>query len=190
MVNGAGNPHADILIIGPGPGRHEEREGRPLGHVKNQVDYLMSLAGMDPLSVRFESITRCRPPRYHGQDDSPTAGEIKKCSSFLLEVITKIQATMIVTLGAPAWKWFNSEYTLGAFHGNSTIWTHPGTGDTTPVTPMYHPSSVTLQNPALAPVMIADWKYLGKVLIGEGKSAKAEYLKQRLETKWVQERAV
>ena len=56
------------------------------------------------------------------------------------------------------------------------------------VVPMFHPAASTPnRNPALAKVMISDWKYLGEVLAGREDEALASYLEHRLETKWVRE---
>ena len=196
VVQGAGPLPADILVVAQAPGRLEEIHGYPLYEKAwsgSRLRYkLMPLAGIDPEQVRYENIVRCRPPRHKGGDDPPTAGEIKKCAPFLLEVITEafngVSDPCIITLGIPAWKWFNTEYALSTSHGFRMTWTHPDTNDSIMIVPMYHPAAATPnRTPALAKVMISDWKYLGEVLAGRGEESKAEFLADRLNTKWVRE---
>lgn len=191
VVNGVGPLPASIMVVALMPSRRDERHGYPLyeeSWAGSRVrERLMPLAGINPEEVRYECVVRCKPPRWRGKDEPPTAGEVKKCSSFLLAAILEARPDTIITLGAPALRWFTKENSLSSAHGLPTSWIHPETGMEIAIVPMYDPNAATPGHPQLAKVMVADWKYLGEVLAGRGEEARGEYLEQRLATKWVRE---
>ena len=67
VVNGAGPLDAKVWVIGSLPGATEELAGYPLferGFSGDRIrNHLLTLAGIDPESVRFDNINKCRPPR-------------------------------------------------------------------------------------------------------------------------------
>lgn len=160
VVNGFGPLPASIWLVGQGPGREEEKQGRPLcGWSGERVDYLLELAGVDPSTVRRENITRCRPPRGPKGDLPPTPEEIRSCAPFLTEALAEHPPRYIVALGAPAAKWFLSDCKISQDHGRAFPW-----GNAT-VVPMYHPAAAhPSRNPSLSTIIIEDWKRFGEFL--------------------------
>ena len=123
VVNGYGPLPARVLIIAQNPGREEEAQGRPLVGWSGRVlrERLLVLAGIDPESVRYENIVRCRPPRKaDGKgDDVPKAAEVAACRGFLEAAIAACQPEIIITLGQPALAWFIPGGKLSALHGRA-----------------------------------------------------------------------
>jgi DNA polymerase len=99
IVFGEGNPRAEILFIGEGPGEEEDRQGRPFvgraGKLLTDIILGMKLRRED---VYIANIVKCRPP---GNRD-PEPDEIATCSPFLLDQIRAIGPKAIVTLGRPS----------------------------------------------------------------------------------------
>src|SRR3982751_6372577 len=62
-VPGEGNPRAEVMFIGEGPGFNEDKQGRPFvgaaGHFLNE---LLGIAGLDRSSVYITNVVKCRPP--------------------------------------------------------------------------------------------------------------------------------
>ncbi len=191
VVNGAGPMSALVWFIGQNGGREEEERDEPLvGWSGDRVVEGAALVGLVKLppedelktmdveervalyeaarsTLRRDNIVKCRPPRGVGGDEVPTPGEIKKCRHYLLDDL-RTPPQMVVTLGAPALKWFSREYPLSVCHGNARHWTHPDTNSSIMYMPMYHPAAAYRGRATwLAPVMREDWRWLGVVLRGE-----------------------
>lgn len=205
VVNGAGPLPSDVLIVAQNPGRAEEIDGEPLiGWSGRKLVFLASLAGLVVLppedewdglskddraavfavarhSLRRENIIRCRPPRSVGGDDTPTPTEIKNCRPFLEQGIALANPKVIVTLGAPAWKWFNSGSSLSVAHGWPSVWVDQDYNART-VIPMYHPAAAAPhRRPYLEKLMKLDWAYLGEFLAGRGNEAKTRFIEDRIQ---------
>ena len=86
VVNGSGPVPADIMVVAQAPGRDEERAEIPQPLVgwsgKRLREKLMPLANINPATVRYENIVRCRPPVKKGGDMPPTAAEVANCRQF------------------------------------------------------------------------------------------------------------
>lgn len=100
IVFGEGNPHADILFIGEGPGEEEDRQARPF---VGRAGKLLTKIIQDGMKLRREdvyiaNIVKCRPP---GNRD-PEREEVAACRPFLNNQIRAIQPKVIVTLGRPS----------------------------------------------------------------------------------------
>lgn len=190
IVQGWGPLDADILVIGQGPGDKEERHKPPMplvGWSGDRMVYLFAIGGILPLPdwdemdrvetkewyraaradlpVRLENITRCRPPRNRTGDLPPKPDEIANCRDFLLDTIAGMKnLRFIITLGAPALKWFKSEGKITEIHGKPFNWNHPDMNDSIMIVPMYHPAAAhPTRAPELVATMLADWKRFGEI---------------------------
>ena len=168
VVNGAGPLPASIMVVAQNPGREEEIHGYPLYEKafsgSRLRDSLMPLAGIDPQLVRYENIVRCRPPRGKQGDLPPKPDEITNCRPFLLAAIAACKPALIITLGAPALRWFLPKAKLDLVHGKLQ---EVHNGFVSGVVPMYHPAAAApRRNPRLAAVMIDDWTRLKSLLGG------------------------
>ena len=63
-VPGEGNPQADILFIGEGPGFHEDKQGRPfVGASGNFLTQMLEGIGLKREDVFIANVVKCRPPQ-------------------------------------------------------------------------------------------------------------------------------
>lgn len=97
IVFGAGNPDADLLFIGEGPGADEDRQGIPfVGRAgKLLTDIITKGMGLTRDDVYIANIVKCRPP---GNRD-PEPDEAEACMPFLDEQIDAVAPKVIVALG-------------------------------------------------------------------------------------------
>lgn len=96
VVFGAGNPAADLMLIGEAPGAEEDKQGLPFvgaaGELLTRIIQAMDLRRED---VYIANILKCRPP---GNRD-PQPDEVAACRGFLERQIDLIQPKVIVALG-------------------------------------------------------------------------------------------
>ncbi len=101
IVFGSGNPLADLMFIGEGPGADEDEQGLPfVGRAGKKLTEIIE-KGMKlsrPDDTYICNIVKCRPP---GNRD-PEKDEIEACKPFLLKQIQVVQPKVIVALGKPA----------------------------------------------------------------------------------------
>lgn len=110
IVFGEGDSHAQLMVIGEGPGANEDRTGRPfVGPAGQMLDKLLRYAGKARKDVYIANVVKCRPP----QNRVPMIDEVQKCSRFLFEQIQLIQPEVIVTLGVTAAKALNLRFERG-----------------------------------------------------------------------------
>ncbi len=99
IVFGVGNPKADLVFIGEGPGHDEDLRGEPFvgraGKLLTQMIEAMSLRRED---VYICNVVKCRPP----ENRLPEKDEIGVCSPFLVRQLGVIQPKVICCLGACA----------------------------------------------------------------------------------------
>ena len=101
IVFGSGNPNADLVFVGEGPGADEDEQGLPfVGRAGKKLTEIiekgMGLSRAD--DVYICNIVKCRPP---GNRD-PEPDEISACKPFLLKQLGAIKPKVIVALGRPA----------------------------------------------------------------------------------------
>jgi len=117
-VPGEGPAHAEIMLIGEGPGFHEDQQGRPFVGPSGQfLNELLASAGYKREQVFITNVVKCRPP---GNRD-PLPEEIQACSGYLDRQIALINPKVIVTLGRFSMaRWFPGQK-ISAIHGLSLI---------------------------------------------------------------------
>jgi uracil-DNA glycosylase family 4 len=101
IVFGSGNPKADLVFVGEGPGADEDKQGLPfVGRSgKKLTEIIEKGMGLSrEKDVYICNIVKCRPP---GNRD-PEAEEIEACKPFLLKQLKAIKPKVIVALGKPA----------------------------------------------------------------------------------------
>jgi DNA polymerase len=138
IVFGDGNPDADLLFIGEGPGEQEDREGIPfVGRAGELLTTMIERGlGIARRSVYICNIVKCRPP----QNRTPLADEVHACRAFLDGQIDAVRPKVIVALGKPA-----TSLLLGR---DIAITRVRGTWQQyrgTPVMPTFHPAFVLRQ---------------------------------------------
>lgn len=97
VVFGVGNPEAELMFIGEGPGREEDLQGEPfVGRSGKLLDTLMRQEmGIDRSQCYIGNVVCCRPP---GNRD-PFPAEIEACRPFLDAKLDLIEPSVVVTLG-------------------------------------------------------------------------------------------
>jgi uracil-DNA glycosylase len=99
IVFGVGNPHADIMFIGEGPGADEDEQGEPfVGRAGQLLNNMINAMGVKREDVYIANVVKCRPPGNR----TPEPDECATCSPFLLRQIDAIQPKVLVALGAVA----------------------------------------------------------------------------------------
>ena len=103
MVFGEGNPDADIMFIGEGPGEDEDLTGRPFVGKAGQLLTKIIENGMKiPRSqVYIANIVKCRPPANR----DPMPDEAQCCIGFLKEQISAVKPKILILLGKVAMKY-------------------------------------------------------------------------------------
>jgi uracil-DNA glycosylase family 4 len=96
VVFGVGNPDADVMFIGEGPGYHEDKQGEPfVGAAGQLLTRLLGEIGLRREDVYIANTVKCRPP---GNRD-PLPDELEACRPYLEGQIANIRPRVIVTLG-------------------------------------------------------------------------------------------
>jgi DNA polymerase len=135
-VPGEGNPNADIVFVGEGPGFHEDQQARPfVGAAGKFLDELLASIGLRRADVFICNVLKCRPP---GNRD-PLPGEIESCKPWLDDQLQVIDPRVIVTLGRFSMSRYFPGQSISKIHGQPRKF-----GDVT-VVPMYHPAAALHQ---------------------------------------------
>ena len=96
VVYGVGDPHADLMFIGEGPGFHEDRQGQPfVGAAGQLLNRMLGEIGLSRDDVYIANTVKCRPPNNR----DPLPDELDACSPWLREQIRLIDPHVVVTLG-------------------------------------------------------------------------------------------
>ena len=102
VVFGVGNPDADVMFIGEGPGEQEDLRGEPfVGPAGTLLDDMLSIIDLDrKTNCYIANIVKCRPP--HNRD--PEEAEQEACIGYLRSQIALVNPKIIVCLGRIAAK--------------------------------------------------------------------------------------
>ncbi len=154
LVFGAGNPNADIVIIGEAPGRDEDKQGVPfVGRAGKLLTELLASINFSRDEIYIANILKCRPP----QNRKPLPSEEEKCEPFLKKQLEIMQPEFILALGLTAIdKLMNKKHRMADIRGSVLDYF----GVKTFVT--YHPAAI-LRNPNLKPAILEDFKMLKKL---------------------------
>jgi uracil-DNA glycosylase len=153
-VPGSGNPHAEIMFIGEGPGFHENEQGLPfVGAAGQFLDELLADAGLNREDVFITNVVKCRPP---GNRD-PQVEELEACKGYLERQIAAINPDVIVTLGRFSMGHFINNGKISGIHGKP-FWSNGRM-----IVPMYHPAAA-LHQPSLRDVVKQDFARLSEMI--------------------------
>ena len=101
IVFGTGNPSAELMFIGEGPGADEDQQGLPfVGRAGQLLNNMIGAMGLKREQVYIANIVKCRPPGNR----TPERDECDTCSPFLMRQIRVVRPKVIVALGATAAK--------------------------------------------------------------------------------------
>lgn len=101
IVFGVGNPTAELMFVGEGPGADEDEKGEPfVGRAGQLLNNMIKAMGIEREHVYIANIVKCRPPGNR----QPERDECATCSPFLMRQIAVVKPKVIVALGATAAK--------------------------------------------------------------------------------------
>jgi DNA polymerase len=101
IVFGVGNPNAELMFVGEGPGADEDTQGEPfVGRAGQLLNNMIKAMGLRREDIYIANIVKCRPPGNR----TPERDECETCSPFLMRQIAVIKPKVIVALGAVAAK--------------------------------------------------------------------------------------
>ena len=116
VVFGSGNPHADLMFIGEGPGAEEDRQGLPfVGRAGELLTRILKAIDLTREEVYIANIVKCRPP----QNRDPRPDEVSACVGYLHRQIELIRPRVIVALGrVAAQTLLGNDLALGKMRGD------------------------------------------------------------------------
>ena len=152
IVFGAGNPRAELIFVGEGPGHDEDVQGLPfVGRAGKLLTQMIEAMGLSRDDVYIANVVKCRPP----ENRKPEEDEVATCSPYLFRQIDAIAPKAIVCLGATAAQaLLKIQEPISRYRGSWFDYRN------TKLMATYHPAYL-LRNPAAK----ADvWKDLQKVM--------------------------
>ncbi|MCW8892071.1 MAG: uracil-DNA glycosylase [Deltaproteobacteria bacterium] len=139
IVFGAGNPQADLVLVGEAPGREEDETGVPfVGEAGRLLEKILFAMQLSREAVYICNVIKCRPP--HNRD--PQADEIACCEPFLKQQLSVIKPQVIITLGR-----FATQTLLHTKDPISRVRGHWHEYEGIPLMPTFHPAYL-LRSPA------------------------------------------
>jgi len=134
VVYGVGDPDADLMFIGEGPGYHEDKQGEPfVGAAGQLLNRMLAEIELRREDVYIGNVVKCRPP---GNRD-PYPDEIEACTPWLREQIGSVDPVVIVTLGNFATRCvLDRQVSISRVRGQRFPWN----GRT--VIPTFHPAAI------------------------------------------------
>jgi len=141
VVFGTGDPTADLMFVGEGPGAQEDEQGLPfVGRSGQLLDKLvLEEMGLTRDAFYIANVVKCRPP----DNRDPRPDEIAACRPWLEQQIELIDPKVIVTLGN-----FSSRLLLDTAEGITKLrgsaypYRTSGDGSTVHLVPTFHPAAV------------------------------------------------
>lgn len=140
LAFGVGNPCAEVMFIGEGPGRDEDLQGEPfVGAAGQLLTKIIQAMGFRRDEVYIANIVKCRPPNNR----NPEADEAATCMPFLIRQVEIVRPKVIVCLGSVAVQnLLATDRKITSIRGRWQEWRG------VPVMPTYHPAFL-LRNAAM-----------------------------------------
>ena len=151
VVFGTGNPNAEVMFIGEGPGEQEDLKGEAfVGRAGKLLDDMLEIIDLDRSKIYITNMVKCRPP----QNRDPLNVEQEACIGYLRNQVAIIRPKIIVCLGRiAAMKLIKEDFKITREHGQ---WVEKAGVQ---MTAMYHPAAL-LRNPGWRPAAFEDLKSL------------------------------
>ncbi len=152
MVFGVGNPEAEVLFIGEGPGQQEDLQGEPfVGRAGKLLDDMLEMIELERGRIYIANIVKCRPPNNR----DPLGEEQRACMHWLEEQRSILHPKLIVCLGRiSAAVIIRNDFKITQEHGR---WFDLADGSRAMA--LYHPAAL-LRDPNKRPETFADLRAL------------------------------
>lgn len=148
LVFGAGNPEADVVLVGEAPGAREDADGVPfIGAAGKLLDRMLERIDLRRDDIFIANVLKCRPPANR----NPRPDEIATCMPFLFRQLDAIRPQVVGTLGN-----FATRALTGRREGITELRGQVFEVRSWTVLPMYHPAAA-LHNGALRGEVEADF---------------------------------
>ncbi len=99
IVFGSGNPRADLMFVGEGPGHDEDMQGLPfVGRAGQLLTKMIAAIELSRDEVYIANVVKCRPP----ENRAPEPDETAACQPFLVRQVRTVRPKVLVALGASA----------------------------------------------------------------------------------------
>lgn len=161
IVFGEGNPSARLVFVGEGPGREEDKTGRPF---VGEAGLLLTKIIENGMRIRRDdvyicNVVKCRPP----DNRIPERDEMDACLPFLLAQLRSVRPEVICLLGQTAGRGlFGDRFKIGKVRGRWISF------EGIPVMATYHPAYL-LRNPKDKALVWEDIKLvMAKLGLGGG----------------------
>lgn len=151
VVFGDGSETAEIMLIGEGPGQHEDEQGVPfVGRAGQLLDDMLEIIHLDRTKVYIANVVKCRPP----QNRDPLNVEQDACIGYLRRQVALLRPKIIVCLGRiAAMRIIKPDFKITREHGQ---WFEKNGFQMMAV---YHPAAL-LRDPRRRPESFEDFKGL------------------------------
>jgi len=151
VVFGVGDPTAQVMFVGEGPGEQEDLQGEPfVGRAGQLLDDMLALIGLQRSRVYIANIVKCRPPRNR----DPLNTEQEACIGYLREQMALVAPRLVVCLGRiAACALIKPDFKITREHGQ---WFEQ---DGRRIMAIYHPAAL-LRDPSKRPETFVDLKAL------------------------------
>ena len=139
VVPGEGNPNADLMFIGEGPGQEEDRQGRPfVGRSGELLTRMIHAIGIERSETYICNVVKCRPPANR----DPAPEEAETCLPYLRAQVALVRPKVIALLGRVACQYtLREQISVTRDHGRwferKGVW----------MMPTFHPAAL-LRDPA------------------------------------------
>ena len=152
IVFGEGDAHADLVFVAEGPGREEDRIGRPfVGEAGRLLTRIIEAMGLRREQVYICNVVKCRPPRNR----DPREDEVAACIPFLRRQLELIAPRVICILGRVAGQaLLGPDFSITREHGKWLEYRG------VPVMPVFHPAYLLRNSAARRPV----WDDVQKIM--------------------------
>ena len=139
VVPGEGDPNADLMFIGEGPGAEEDRLGRPfVGRSGELLTKMIHAIALERSEVYICNVVKCRPPGNR----NPAPEEAETCLHYLRAQVALVRPKVIALLGRVACQYtLREQISITRDHGRwferKGVW----------MMPTFHPAAL-LRDPA------------------------------------------
>jgi uracil-DNA glycosylase len=159
VVFGAGDPDAQLMLVGEAPGYHEDQGGEPFaGQTGELLERLLGGIGIERDEVYLANVLKCRPP----QNRDPLEAEIAACEPHLFRQIELIRPRVVGTLGNFATRLLSGRpFGITKVHGQEHEVTLASA--TVVLYPLYHPAAA-LYTPSMLRALEEDFARIPALL--------------------------
>ena len=164
VVFGVGDPRADLVFVGEGPGEQEDLKGEPfVGRAGRLLTSLIEGIGLTRADVYIANVVKCRPP---GNRD-PLPAEIESCRPYLDAQLAFLEPRVVVSLGNFATKLLlDTKEGITKLRGKQFPFR-----DDAVLIPTFHPSAVLRNGGAALAQARADFVIVKRALARRGSRA-------------------